>query len=60
MNEITLEPIKIETTYQYKWFLAECERALPVVAVSIAFVVTIKVLFSFILALRRKKEEKKP
>ena len=49
------EVFKVETQY----FWGYCERigeALPAVAVSIAVVLSIKIVVSFILAIRRKKE----
>ena len=50
----------IKTTIEYKYLWGYCERvgeALPTIAISIAIIISIKIVISFILAIRRKKEK---
>lgn len=52
----------VKTTIETKWLWGYCEQvgeALPTIAVSVAIVFSIKIVASFILAIRRKKEPPK-
>ena len=57
MIETTIEPIRTEWKYEYKWGL--CSETTQALIIGLSIVISIKIVVSFILALKRKKDKVK-
>ena len=49
----------VQTTIEYKWIYGLCEEAVPALILGVSIVISVKLVISFVLAIRRKKETNK-
>ena len=54
-TKITVEPISVEIQEGVHYLWGKCSGFLPIIFVSIAFIISIEIVFKFIILARKKK-----